>query len=358
MTLKAYPSRRNFLKTALAGSVAACALPAIAQEDQEPPLPGTAISPTYPETSAELKVGDASRIRILQFTDAHFFQKRKEIPDGNERTVGDWKTMVDLYRPDLVAMTGDLWHDNPDHRGAEFQHHAVQWLGELGVPWVYTWGNHDQLDDLPKGHDTFHDAKNSLYRGGTQSGNYTVTLTDAAGAPVWQLFCLNTHRFGITRGTYEWLKVQAAGRKGMSNLAPAFALFHIPVQQYEQLRTGGGMSGFAFEQVCNEGEQGDALKELVALNGVRATFCGHDHVNDYSGVVDGIELVYGRSSGWNAYGWDTVRKGGKLITMNAQTGNYAWESVFPDGLRWHPKDGEHIETQVDEPWMKPPKLAG
>ena len=347
-------SRRKFLKTGVAASLAFYAMPTVVGAEEEPVGPGMLSSTTYGESSSAMVVGNPAKIRILQLTDAHFFQPRKEFTDGNERTVGDWKRMVDRYKPDLVAMTGDLWTDNPDGRGAEFQSAATTWLGELGVPWLFTWGNHDRLDENVKGHDIFHDAPNSLYRGGPQQGNYTVSLRNAAGDQVWELLCLNTHRGGVVGDSYEWLKrLNALQPKSGVKAVPAFALFHIPLKQYADLRENGGMSGFAFEKVCNENEDGAALKELVTHGNVRACFCGHDHVNDYSGVVDGIELVYGRSSGWNAYGFKDVRKGAKLITANAESGSYAWETVFPDGLRWHPEAGKRIEEIIDEPWLKP-----
>jgi hypothetical protein len=228
----------------------------------------------------------------------------------------------------------------------------------LGVPWTFSWGNHDQLDDYPKGHDAFHDGKNSLYRGGPQAGNYTVAIQNNAGEQVWELLCINTHRQGLVGSAYDWLSALVQAREGRLNeQTPGFTMLHIPVQQYASLLINGGMSGIVMEVVCNEQEQGDALKLLAKLGTIRATFCGHDHVNDYSGIAEGIELVYGRSSGWNAYGWNSVRKGGKLITVNCETGSYAWESVFPDGLRWHPKPGERIEETIDEPWINPRLIA-
>ena len=346
-------TRRDFLKTACAGAAGFSALGAFAAEE-EAPLPGIASSTAYTESFSSLKIADPSRFTILQVTDSHFFQKRPEIPNGNGRTVGDWKKMVDLYKPDVVCITGDLWHENHEGRGAEYQQQAIAWLGELGVPWTFSWGNHDQLDSQPKGHDALHDGKNSLYRGGAQSGNYLVQIQDKSGKQVWELLCINTHRLGLVGTAYDWLTSLINARKNKLNAqTPAFAMFHIPLQQYEQLRTGGGMSGITMEGVCNETEQGGALKQLTALGTVRATFCGHDHTNDFSGVVDGVELVYGRSSGWSAYGFDLVRKGGKLITANCETGSYAWKSVFPDGLRWHPKPGDHIEKVIDEPWLDP-----
>ena len=36
-------------------------------------------------------------------------------------------------------------------------------------------------------------------------------------------------------------------------------------------------------------------------------FAGHDHNNDYSGIYKGIELVFGRKTGYGSYGPKTNR---------------------------------------------------
>ena len=63
-------------------------------------------------------------------------------------------------------------------------------------------------------------------------------------------------------------------------------------------------------------DDSNAFNLFKNLQTMRACFCGHDHVNDYGGVLDGIELVYGRATGYGGYGGDYVDKGGKLITVN------------------------------------------
>lgn len=350
-------SRRAFIHTVTAGAVAAWLENAAwSAENQTPPLPGTPTSHTHPETCASLTVASPANFKILQLTDAHFHQRREQQPKGDERSLDEWKRMVDLYRPDLIAITGDFWHDNPDGRGEEFLRQSVARVESLGVPWLFTWGNHDQLTDYAVGHDVIHDAKGSLYRGGPTGGNYTVDVVNKAGNIIWQLICLNTHREGMTGPTVDWLKGEAKQRRKQARAVPAFAFFHIPIRQYYEIRKGDA-AGIFLEGVSHQREDGSALKLLKGLGNVRATFCGHDHVNDYSGTHQGIELVYGRASGWCGYGWEKVRKGGKLITLNGESGNYAWETVFPDGIRWRPANTERIQEVLDQPWMKDPLAA-
>jgi hypothetical protein len=69
-------------------------------------------------------------------------------------------------------------------------------------------------------------------------------------------------------------------------------------------------------------------------------------------LAEGIELVYGRATGYAGYGGEVVRKGGKLITINAQSGSYAWETLFADGTTWRPEQDMRLQEAVDAPWMR------
>lgn len=291
-----------------------------------------------------LKVKDPARLKLLQFTDVHFFCVRKGI--------GLWKDPMSVIRmqkaveatePDLVAVTGDLWHDDPQGRGEEFMRFGVDKCQDLGVPWLFTWGNHDKMADYAVGHEVFTNAKRSLYRGGAARGNYVVEITDAHGRPLWQLLCLNSANQGVQKEQREWLRGLVSERQRLEKPAPpAFVFFHIPIRQYKDVWDSGIASGIFQESVCYHAEDGSTLPILKELD-VRACFCGHDHVNDYSGMHNGIDLVYGRVTGFGGYGTHLMKRGAKLITLNCETAEYAWESLVFRGDRWRPAPGERIE---------------
>ena len=363
-----YISRRAFLATSAAAMAAMTTSSGFAQDDEHnnpATTPGIIPSNTYPETTSSLTVKDPSRFKILQITDSHFFHPKREegaemlsragVKNRDERTIDDWKRLVDIVRPDMIAHTGDCWHDNPDDRAAEFQAQAIAWIESLGVPFTFVWGNHDQLPDIPKGHDAWHDAKNSLYRGGPGSGNYTVDIMNTDGKRVFELFCINTHRFGLIGTSLDWLKGTVEKRSASGETYPPALLFHhIPTKAYVDALKSASAAGVFLEPVTHNDEDGTAFPLIAALKTVRACFCGHDHVSDISGMMDGIELVFGRSSGWGGYGSETVRKGGKVITVNCESGQYAWESVFSDGMRWQPTPGVVIDKALDAPYLTDP----
>ena len=45
--------------------------------------------------------------------------------------------------------------------------------------------------------------------------------------------------------------------------------------------------------------------------------CGHDHNNDYFGKFNGINLAYGRKSGYGAYGPDNMQRGARVFEVTA-----------------------------------------
>jgi 3',5'-cyclic AMP phosphodiesterase CpdA len=338
----------------MVGAAGAAVLAGVAGAEATKNVVGLALSQTFPETTSTLSVPDPSRIRVLQLTDIHFFCTPM-LPNRDKQTQEDLPRLVDLTQPDLIMVTGDLWHDNPDGRGREYMEFAVDKIEKLGVPWTFNWGNHDQLDDYPAGHDYIARAKNSLYRGGASGGNYTLELQNKAGEGLWEMVLLNSSDRGLMDAQRQWLRDLAAARKDADRL-PAWAVVHIPIQQFDTMRAEGHASGVSLEDVAYWDEDGttfDVLKKAVDL---KLYTCGHDHVNNYEGVFQGVDLVYGQATGTGGYGGNEVPKGAKLYTINAENRQYAWETWFPDGERWQVTDGLIIDDKLDVPWDTPSKL--
>lgn len=303
-----------------------------------------------PTWEKRLRVSNAASIKLLQFTDIHFFHSALKLPKIEERkrlkTQEDIRRMIDHAKPDVLAVTGDLWHDNPEGHGAEFMQYAVAQIDSWGIPWLFTWGNHDQLDDYDVGHAAFASARNSLYGGAENEGNYVLTVEDASGRESAQLFCLNTRNTGMDDKARKFV---ADADNLLRNNAPMpmrLAAFHIPLRDYADCWDNGAARGIIGENVCFEQEDRAALPVLKEA-GIQAVFCGHDHVNDYAGLHHGIELIYGRATGHNGYGAPEVPKGGKLFTLDAGAKNLYWESIFPDGKTWRP--GDALRQDIRKP---------
>ena len=180
--------------------------------------------------TAKLKVsGDA--LRILQFTDIHFFCVREKLGDKADlRTIEEMKRMVENTDPHLVAITGDLWSDNPGGQGQEYFEYALEKVTSLGRPWLFNWGNHDQLDDYAAAQVTLTEAKHSLYRGGHDGGNYRIAVTDPEDRQQWDLLCLNTTTQGVQAAQEKWLGAQEPSK------SPVLCFLHIPLLEYDTIQ--------------------------------------------------------------------------------------------------------------------------
>lgn len=339
--------RRQFLAGTAAATMGTVLASPAAAEDEAPLISG-AISTTYPDQRAVLAVSDPARIRMLQLTDIHFFCNKEE-PARDKQTLEDIPRLIEKTHPDLLLISGDLWHDNPDGQGRAYMEFALEHLGRWGIPWLFTWGNHDRLDDYVAGHDALHEARHSLYRGGASGGNYVVSLQDKNGADLWDIICMNSMGDGLLQIQRDWL--QALPKQEFRPRAEnAFCVVHIPVKQYTDIWAQPDTGGVFLEEVCSWQEDGTTLPLIDKLGTVRAYFCGHDHVNDYRGTWGGVELNYGRATGHGGYGGDKVPKGAKIITVNAQSGKHTSESILPDGTTWNSEPGKKIDTVEALPW--------
>jgi hypothetical protein len=196
------------------------------------------------------------------------------------------------------------------------------------------YGNHDpevvgyrQIDS------TILSSKLSVYELGPDSvrghGNYVLPVmrrgSDTPGAFLWGF----DSGYRGPKGKYDWLRESQLSwfksehtrmHKSLETPVTDLAFMHIPVRQYDSVWNTKACRGVKYEKVC---WQGDDIGQFDTLKGrVVAMFCGHDHVNDYTGTLDGLDLVYGRATGYRAYGNDKVPRGARVIQLNEGVRGY------------------------------------
>ena len=340
-------NRRRFLQLGPA-ALAALTAPSLAGQSTppqatEPPEIGRSTRRSSEAPVATLDLGTRQSLRLLQFTDNHWFCGVKEglqVTSDDQATERDWRDFVRIFAPDLIVLSGDTWHDNPGGRGLKTLLHILPRLESLGVPWAFCWGNHDILDDYQAGHDALESARHSRYRGAANHGDYRIEVRVASSAgpiPAAQLWMLNSNRDGLTAWQLDWLRRSrtALSETGAASL-PSLAFYHIPLLEQKTLYAAGRTPGVFQEEVCHEKEAGQAAPVLAADGRLLACFCGHDHVNDYAVRSQTLDLIYGRATGHAGYGGDKLRKGAKLIEVDLRAATYQQVTVFADGTRWRP----------------------
>ncbi|MNE76340.1 hypothetical protein D3C80_1725700 [compost metagenome] len=89
--------------------------------------------------------------------------------------------------------------------------------------------------------------------------------------------------------------------------------------------------GHQFERVCSPVINSGLFAALLEMEDVRGTFCGHDHVNDYTGSLHGIRLCYGRATGYNTYGREDFMRGARIIRMTLGSKDFETWLRLEDG---------------------------
>jgi 3',5'-cyclic AMP phosphodiesterase CpdA len=207
----------------------------------------------------------------------------------------------------------------------------------MGIPWAFVWGNHDTSEDHHKCHPIISSAANSLYRGTLYDGNYRIDISSPGESkPFWTFIIVNDGlpESGFQKDQIKWFREETARIKEKYPAPPpAFAFFHVPLTQFNTIWAKGIAKGVKFEPVQFEKGIPEGFDAIKDSGMVKAVFCGHDHYNNYSGELDGIELQYLRSTGYAGYGGDKVKKGGTIITIDTSKPEKQYDSlvVFADG---------------------------
>ncbi|WP_152401070.1 metallophosphoesterase family protein [Paenibacillus cellulositrophicus] len=300
---------------------------------------------------------------IVQFTDLHWMDGRPE----DQRTREIMERVMDAEKPDLVVITGDVIYTGPVSPGnkecenpREAFRDAVAAVEERGIPWAVVFGNHDTENRISREElmQTVLEHRHTVTEPGpahlSGSGNYTLELVDAEGRPAANLYFLDSGDYSsldqvpgynwIQRDQINWLAAESArlNPNGQAEKLPALAFFHIPIPEYQEVWDTQVCYGHKYERVCSPPVNSGLFAALVEMGDVIGTFCGHDHINDYSGTLHGIRLSYGRATGCNTYGKEGFMRGARVIRLSLG------EKGFDTWLRL--EDGSAaLEQPIHEP---------
>jgi hypothetical protein len=208
----------------------------------------------------------------------------------------------------------------------------IAFLDSADVPWAFMHGNHDaELTTYDELDSVILTSKTTIYERGPVDidghGNYAVPIHRKDGTVGALLWCFDSgarHPEGrgygwVRKSQIDWFEAEAH-RLGD---VPGLAFFHIPPVQYNSAWDSCECLGSKYENVARQGED-EGFVDALRRNSVMATFCGHDHVNDYSCDYHGITLAYGRGTGYRAYGREGFPRGARVIVLTDE--GRAWRS--------------------------------
>ena len=281
---------------------------------------------------------------VLQITDVHILNDEKK----DAKAFKTISAMVQKTQPDMIVVTGDVTSEKENFTAFKT---FGGFMESLNIPWAFVFGNHEGLDikyeegeylDPEKIADKetlsayLESLPNCIYERGDETvdgmGNYYYNVADESGRVITTLIMMDSNSYDEQNDGYdhfhenqiEWYEntVKSIARQmngDESKPVPSLAFFHIPMQEYmmaynEAKGTDNRLWGYRFPNEDGTPAADDRMFEtMVRLGSTKGCFAGHDHMNNFSVVKDGIRLTYGLSCDHNIY--MVPFRGGVLINI-------------------------------------------
>ena len=304
-------------------------------------------------------ISNEDDFKILQLTDIHLGGGVISY-DKDKKALEAVFKLIDYAKPDLVVVTGDLTYPlglssfsfNNTAPVAQF----AAFMRNTGVPWVFTYGNHDtesmaagnkeDLNELYKSL-SWKTSRNLLYpyvqptiNGEKITGrnNQLIEVRNSDGTLNQALFLIDSNAYvgkGFSKYDYirdeqvEWYKkeiLRLNNEEGKTISSLGF--FHIPLKEYKtaydlymnnskEVKYFFGSNEEKTEKKVSASEYPSSLFNVAReLGSTKGFFCGHDHYNNMSLEYKGIRLTYGMSIDYlvePGIARDTKQRGATLI---------------------------------------------
>lgn len=247
--------------------------------------------------------GFRENYKVMQLTDLHLV--RVGIGGPEEDVFRLVRKLVDMENPDMIVITGDAVYTDASNNCLSY---FCRFMDSLCIPWAYAMGNHDDNDG--PGYEVLepilYNTTYGLYRHGnagvTGFGNYVVGLIDENRTPVWLLYLMDTHDgrrtgYKFYQDQLDWYRDRRElFRDVRGAYSPSMFFFHIPLPEFQQVWDSGKAVGVNLEGVAALEEDTGFFSAITEKGDARGVFVGHDHVNDFAGMKDGVLLAYGRAT--------------------------------------------------------------
>ena len=306
--------------------------------------------------SVTIKKNSDGNFRVLMFTDTHL-KGDKEL---DNLTVSNMVKNIKEQQPDLVILGGDnVTYGFNKKRNVQL----AELFENLGVYWATVLGNHEgdgflsyAREDVIK---LFASYEHCLVKEGKEgvdgNGNCTINILNSDGTLREVFFLMDTGdhmsdelkaEYGVTAegdvydgvkaSQVEWYKEKHDAIEAQYGKFRSITVVHIPVYQAEkEYAEGEFLYGDKREGVCESGFDSGFFAAMKEKGSAQAVYFGHDHVNNFGVMCDGILLSYIQPSGYGAYNMQTKfdapesewLQGCTVLDISAD-GTYTAERIF------------------------------
>lgn len=276
--------------------------------------------------SVTLKKKSDGDFRVLMFTDTHL-KGDKEL---DNITVSYMVKNIKEQNPDLVILGGDnVTYGFNKKRNVQL----AELFENLGVYWATVLGNHegdgflsyDRADVIK----LFSTYEHCLVKEGKAevdgNGNCTINILNADGTLREVFFLMDSGDYmtdeskleygvtdegevydGVKTSQVEWYKEKHDAIENKYGEFKSVTVVHIPPYQTErEYADGDFLYGEKREGVCESGFDAGLFDAMKEKGSAQAVYFGHDHVNDFGVMCEGILLSYMQPSGYGAYNMQT-----------------------------------------------------
>ncbi|MEN6454537.1 MAG: metallophosphoesterase family protein [Prolixibacteraceae bacterium] len=282
------------------------------------------------QSNKELRFNANGKFKIVQFTDIHFQYDSFR----SDSALVLMKTVIEKEKPDLVVLTGDVVCSKNTVKAWLA---LAQVLINAKVPWAVSLGNHDIEYELNGKQimETIENLPYNLTANGPENlsgnGNYVLKIQSSkSNNTAALLYFLDSHSGFKPKGdlgSYEWVtpaqinwyreQSRAFTMQNGGKPYPALAFFHIPLPEYKEIIGKKTTVGIQEETVCSPDLNSGLYTVMLESKDVMGIFVGHDHNNNYIGVLHNICLAYGNVTGRQCYG--KIGRGARVVELYENT---------------------------------------
>ncbi len=274
------------------------------------------------EDSVTIRKNSDGDFKVLMFTDMHL-KGDKEL---DNKTVTYMVNNIKSHNPDLVILGGDnVTYGFNKKRNVQL----AELFENLGVYWATVLGNHEGDGflsyDRAKVIELFSDYEHCLVRKGLAdvdgNGNCTINILNSDDTLKEVFFLMDTGDYmtdeskaeygvtdtddvydGVKKSQVQWYKDKHDAIESEYGEFKSVTVVHIPLYQAEkEYKDGDFLYGEKREGVCESGFDAGLFDAMKEKGSAQAVYFGHDHVNNFGVMCDGILLSYMQPSGYAAY---------------------------------------------------------
>lgn len=283
------------------------------------------------ETKKELRFKNG-KFRIVMFSDLH----GKITFD--RRTVKCVEVMTDELKPDLILLGGDTVCGNGHLQSEQLFRNSFNDIANIfesrKIPWAHVFGNHDKEVGILEcdQEDIYESYEHCVSKRGpadvTGTSNWMLPIKASEGDRIrFNVWGMDSHRYNASVNGYGtilpnhfctgdsadhcrpdqimWYYNSSVELENYcGEKIPSIMYFHQPIPEFNLITrnpTETGMEGEHRERVCGT-ELNFGLFAFAATRGdVKGIYCGHDHINTFSGTYAGVHLGYIGGLGFNVY---------------------------------------------------------